>query len=186
MLHRLVNGGHSVVAIEHDLDVIAEADWVIAEADWVIDLGPDGGNAGGSLVAAAPPETVVKLRTHTGNALRGVLERTYCSYFRSCLRSYLLVYSTICFLKRAENRSIWQKRGPLNFNQHRIIRQQAAHLHPRAHHRLGAKLAAHRVTSWVVPQVSEILPNLKTSFICPRLALALCLTRFSTTVLWNN
>ena len=68
VLHRLVNGGHSVVVIEHDLDVIAEA-------DWVIDLGPDGGNAGGSVVAAAPPEEVVKLGTHTGNALRGVLER---------------------------------------------------------------------------------------------------------------
>ena len=68
VLHRLVNGGHSVVVIEHDLDVIAEA-------DWVIDLGPDGGNAGGRVVAAAPPEAVVKLGTHTGNALRGVLER---------------------------------------------------------------------------------------------------------------
>jgi excinuclease ABC subunit A len=68
VLHRLVNGGHSVVVIEHDLDVIAEA-------DWVIDLGPDGGNAGGMVVAAAPPETLVKLGTHTGNALRGVLER---------------------------------------------------------------------------------------------------------------
>jgi excinuclease ABC subunit A len=68
VLHRLVNGGHSVVVIEHDLDVIAEA-------DWVIDLGPDGGNAGGSVVAAAPPEEVVKLGTHTGNALRAVLER---------------------------------------------------------------------------------------------------------------
>ena len=49
---------------------------MIAEADWVTDLGPDGGNAGGSVVAAAPPETAVKLGTHTGNALRGVLERT--------------------------------------------------------------------------------------------------------------
>ena len=68
VLHRLVNGGHSVVVIEHDLDVIAEA-------DWVIDLGPDGGNAGGNVVAAAPPETVVNLGTHTGNALRSVLER---------------------------------------------------------------------------------------------------------------
>ncbi|MES1977145.1 MAG: excinuclease ABC subunit UvrA [Pseudomonadota bacterium] len=68
VLHRLVNGGHSVVVIEHDLDVIAEA-------DWVIDLGPDGGNAGGTVVASAPPETVVKLGTHTGNALKSVLAR---------------------------------------------------------------------------------------------------------------
>ncbi|MFM2036315.1 MAG: hypothetical protein RL459_1580, partial [Pseudomonadota bacterium] len=68
VLHRLVNGGHSVVVIEHDLDVIAEA-------DWVIDLGPDGGNAGGRIVAAAPPEAVVALGTHTGLALRPVLQR---------------------------------------------------------------------------------------------------------------
>ncbi len=68
VLHRLVNGGHSVVVIEHDLDVIAEA-------DWVIDLGPDGGKAGGQVVASAPPEEVVRLKTATGVALRPVLAR---------------------------------------------------------------------------------------------------------------
>jgi excinuclease ABC subunit A len=68
VLHRLVNGGHSVVVIEHDLDVIAEA-------DWVIDLGPDGGNGGGRVVAATTPEAVVALGTHTGVALRSVLAR---------------------------------------------------------------------------------------------------------------
>jgi excinuclease ABC subunit A len=69
VLHRLVDGGHSVIVIEHDLDVIAEA-------DWVIDLGPEGGNAGGKVVAAAPPEQVVAKGTHTGKALAGVLART--------------------------------------------------------------------------------------------------------------
>ncbi len=68
VLHRLVNAGHSVVVIEHDLDVIAEA-------DWIIDLGPEGGNAGGRVVAAAPPEEVVRLGTHTGVALGPVLAR---------------------------------------------------------------------------------------------------------------
>ncbi len=68
VLHRLVNAGHSVVVIEHDLDVIAEA-------DWVIDLGPDGGNGGGQIVAAATPEQVVRLGTHTGVALAAVLAR---------------------------------------------------------------------------------------------------------------
>ena len=68
VLHRLVNGGHSVVVIEHDLDVIAEA-------DWIIDLGPEGGQAGGRVVAAAIPEDVVQLRTHTGVVLAPVLAR---------------------------------------------------------------------------------------------------------------
>ena len=57
-----------MVVIEHDLDVIAEA-------DWVIDLGPDGGKAGGQVVASAPPEEVVRLKTATGVALAPVLAR---------------------------------------------------------------------------------------------------------------
>jgi excinuclease ABC subunit A len=59
---------HSVVVIEHDLDVIAEA-------DWVIDLGPEGGTGGGRVVVTGTPEQVVKRKSHTGVALKGVLGR---------------------------------------------------------------------------------------------------------------
>jgi excinuclease ABC subunit A len=68
VLHRLVDGGHSVVVIEHDLDVIAEA-------DWVVDLGPEGGTAGGRVVVAGTPEDVVHAGSHTGVALGPVLAR---------------------------------------------------------------------------------------------------------------
>ncbi|WP_298835338.1 excinuclease ABC subunit UvrA [uncultured Piscinibacter sp.] len=69
VLHRLVDGGHSVVVIEHDLDVIAEA-------DWIVDLGPEGGARGGGVVASCPPEGLARLAaSHTGVALRPVLAR---------------------------------------------------------------------------------------------------------------
>ncbi len=69
VLHRLVDGGHSVVVIEHDLDVIAEA-------DWVIDLGPEGGVRGGTVVAETTPEALVRCAaSHTGAALAPVLKR---------------------------------------------------------------------------------------------------------------
>ncbi|GBD33664.1 UvrABC system protein A [bacterium HR33] len=67
VLDRLVDAGHTVVVIEHHLDVIKRA-------DWVIDLGPEGGEAGGRVVAAGTPEEVAQMDTHTGRYLRRVLE----------------------------------------------------------------------------------------------------------------
>jgi excinuclease ABC subunit A len=67
-LQRLVQAGHSVLVIEHHLDVIKCA-------DWILDLGPEGGHQGGQLIVAGTPETVAACdRSHTGRALRAHLE----------------------------------------------------------------------------------------------------------------
>ncbi|MDR3214588.1 MAG: excinuclease ABC subunit A, partial [Azoarcus sp.] len=63
VLHRLTGAGHTVLVIEHDLDVIAEA-------DWLIDLGPEGGGEGGRIVAEGAPESVMAIKeSHTGRYL---------------------------------------------------------------------------------------------------------------------
>jgi len=64
VLHRLVDAGNTVVVIEHNLDVIAEA-------DWLLDMGPEGGNEGGQLVVQGSPEQVMRerARSHTGRVL---------------------------------------------------------------------------------------------------------------------
>jgi excinuclease ABC subunit A len=70
VLHRLVEGGNTVVVIEHNLEVIKTA-------DWILDLGPDGGAGGGRLVAEGPPEEVVKVReSYTGQYLARHLPRS--------------------------------------------------------------------------------------------------------------
>ncbi|HEX2745284.1 MAG TPA: excinuclease ABC subunit UvrA [Streptosporangiaceae bacterium] len=68
VLTRLVDGGNTVIVIEHNLDVIKTA-------DWVIDLGPEGGSRGGSVLAAGPPEQVARIEaSYTGQYLRGLLD----------------------------------------------------------------------------------------------------------------
>jgi excinuclease ABC subunit A len=68
VLHRLVDKGNTVVVIEHNLDVVKTA-------DWVIDLGPEGGDAGGRVVAVGTPETVARTKgSHTAPFLRKVLQ----------------------------------------------------------------------------------------------------------------
>ncbi|CCW35927.1 excinuclease ABC, A subunit [Chthonomonas calidirosea] len=67
VLNRLVDAGNTVLVIEHNLDVIKTA-------DWVVDLGPEGGDAGGRIIAEGPPEKVAEVpESHTGRYLRKVL-----------------------------------------------------------------------------------------------------------------
>jgi excinuclease ABC subunit A len=66
VLHRLVDAGNTVVVIEHNLDVVAEA-------DWIVDLGPEGGDAGGRVVFQGPPEAAAKIPGHTGRILGAFL-----------------------------------------------------------------------------------------------------------------
>jgi len=71
VLHRLVEAGNTVVVIEHNLDIIAEA-------DWLLDLGPEGGSGGGQLVIEGTPEQVIAARqkSHTGEVLHEFLNRS--------------------------------------------------------------------------------------------------------------
>jgi len=69
VLQRLVDAGHTVIVIEHNLDLIAEA-------DWVIDLGPEGGDRGGEIVMTGTPEQVAQnKRSYTGRFLRKLLKK---------------------------------------------------------------------------------------------------------------
>ncbi len=69
VLHELVDQGNTVVVIEHNLEVIKTA-------DWIIDLGPEGGDGGGEIVAAGPPAEIVRQpRSHTGRYLAEAMAR---------------------------------------------------------------------------------------------------------------
>ena len=66
-IEKLIDQGHSVLVIEHNLDVIKMA-------DWVVDLGPEGGMFGGQIIGAGTPEKIVKLKkSHTGKYLKDYL-----------------------------------------------------------------------------------------------------------------
>jgi excinuclease ABC subunit A len=68
VLHELVEQGNSVIVIEHNLDVVKTA-------DWIIDIGPEGGDGGGKIVATGTPEQVAKVAgSHTGQYLAGMLK----------------------------------------------------------------------------------------------------------------
>jgi len=70
VLNRLVDGGNTVIVIEHNMEVIKTA-------DWIIDLGPEGGDEGGYLVAEGTPEQVARVKkSHTGRLLKGTLDRS--------------------------------------------------------------------------------------------------------------
>ena len=67
VLNRLVDAGHTVVVVEHNLELIKTA-------DWIIDLGPEGGEQGGAVIAMGTPEAVMKERaSYTGQALKSYL-----------------------------------------------------------------------------------------------------------------
>lgn len=68
VLNRLVNLGNTVIVIEHNMDVIKNS-------DWIIDLGPEGGNQGGKIVATGTPSQVTKANTHTGKFLKKFMQR---------------------------------------------------------------------------------------------------------------
>ncbi len=69
VLHRLVDAGNTVVVIEHNLDVMANA-------DWIVDLGPEGGEGGGRVVVQGPPDKIsLAVDSHTGQVLRGFLSQ---------------------------------------------------------------------------------------------------------------
>lgn len=69
VLHRLRDNGNTIVVIEHNLDVVKTA-------DWIVDLGPEGGQGGGEIIATGSPEQIAKIKkSHTGQFLAPMLKK---------------------------------------------------------------------------------------------------------------
>lgn len=79
VLARLTDAGNSVVVIEHNLDVIKTA-------DYIIDLGPEGGDGGGKVIATGTPEEIAKSRTYTGEFLQKILSENITPYAKQLVK----------------------------------------------------------------------------------------------------
>lgn len=97
ILHRLVDGGNTVVVVEHNLEVIQSA-------DYLIDLGPEGGSNGGNIVAAGTPEKVAEVpESYTGKALRGEFHLVERARFQTALADESVATKSITVRGAEEN-----------------------------------------------------------------------------------
>lgn len=96
VLQELVERGNTVVVIEHNVDVIKTS-------DWIIDLGPEGGNGGGKIVATGTPEKIAKLNTPTGTVIKDALEHDYKKKIATALKESK---NKVKQLKRIEEKTI--------------------------------------------------------------------------------
>ena len=103
VLHHLVDQGNTVVVIEHNLDVIKTA-------DWIIDIGPEGGDGGGRIVAEGTPEDVAGvLESHTGRYLAPMLPAA--PQRKAARQKYLRQIRHGCSGKTAFRSKLWELRG---------------------------------------------------------------------------
>lgn len=79
VLQELVERGNTVLVIEHNMDIVKAA-------DWIIDLGPEGGNGGGQIVAAGKPELIAEMDTPTGHAIHDALNHDYAKKTKDALQ----------------------------------------------------------------------------------------------------
>ena len=126
VLHNFVDAGNTVLVVEHNLDVIKTA-------DWIIDMGPEGGAAGGRLLAAGTPEDIVNCReSYTGRALKKVLDGSAAREARE--KAYAALHPTEekangkkKAKKNGELAPIEVKQGPPDLATHIVVRGAKQH-----------------------------------------------------------